>query len=67
MTSPANKSLMRNLGEFFGHLYKAVKPDSAKKRVGVSKTVDEETRGTTTLRRTTIEAIEIKRDDDPSS
>ncbi len=53
---------MRNLGEFFGHVYKAIKTDSAKdKSVVVNKQVDEEQQGDMTLRRTTIEEIEIKR------
>ncbi|MHC4427331.1 MAG: hypothetical protein ACYS0D_01840 [Planctomycetota bacterium] len=60
MTDAGKKSLMRNLGAFFGHVYKAIKTDPAKKRTIVSKTVEEEDRGSMTLRRTTIEEVEIK-------
>ncbi len=60
MTTPKDKSLMRNLGEFFGHVYRAIKTDPAKRRTVVSKHVEEEDRGDLTLRRTTIEEVEIK-------
>ncbi len=60
MTTPKDKSLMRNLGEFFGHVYRAIKTDPAKRRTVVSKTVEEEERGELTLRRTTIEEVEIR-------
>ncbi|MHC4414195.1 MAG: hypothetical protein ACYS0G_02805 [Planctomycetota bacterium] len=50
---------MRNLGEFFGHLYKAVKTNPSRKTV-VRKTVQEEDRGNLVLRRTTIEEVEIQ-------
>ena len=50
---------MRNLGEFFGHLFKAVKTDPARKRIVIDKTEEKEQRGQMTLRRTTIEEIEI--------
>jgi hypothetical protein len=56
---------MRSLGEFFGHIAKAVKTDPAKKTKTVSKTVEEEQRGDLTLRRTTIEEIEIHDTDSP--
>lgn len=49
---------MRSLGEFFGHIAKAVRSDP-KKRI-VRKSIEEETRGTTVLRRTTIEEIELR-------
>lgn len=52
------KSLMRNLGEFFGHITKAVKHDPAQQQV-IRKDVEEEKRGDITLRRTTIEEIEV--------
>ena len=60
MRKPGNKSLMRNLGEFFGHVYRAVRSDPARRRTIVNKTVEEEHRGSMTLRRTTIEEVEIK-------
>ena len=51
---------MRNLGAFFGHIVRAVKTDPREKRTVVRKTVEEETHGDITLRRTTIEEIEFK-------
>ncbi|MHC4447273.1 MAG: hypothetical protein ACYSXF_05770 [Planctomycetota bacterium] len=58
MPEPKRKSLMHNLGEFVGHIVKAVKTDPSKKVV--KKTVEEEDRGDVVLRRTTIEEVEIK-------
>jgi hypothetical protein len=60
MADAGKKSLMRNLGEFFGHVYQAIRTDPTKKRTIVNKTVEEEDRGSLTLRRTTIEEVEIK-------
>jgi hypothetical protein len=51
------KTLARSLGEFFGHIAKGVKTDPAKKVV--RKEVEEEERPGMTLRRTTIEEIEL--------
>ncbi len=65
MSRSKDKSLLRNLGEFFGHVYKAIRTDPAKKRVILKKTEEEEKRGDITLRRTTIEEIEIKQPPDP--
>ena len=65
MSRSKDKSLMRSLGEFFGHVYKAIRTDPAKKRVILKKTEEEEKRGDITLRRTTIEEIEIKKPPDP--
>ncbi|MCA9291266.1 MAG: hypothetical protein KDA25_09055 [Phycisphaerales bacterium] len=64
MTTPRSKSLMRNLGEFFGHLAKAVRTDPAKDphRTVVRTEVEEEDRGDVILRRTTIEEVEVRRD-----
>ncbi len=60
------KPLMRSLGEFFGHIVRAVKTDAAKApapRAEVRRETAEETRdtpaGPVTLRRTTIEEIEL--------
>lgn len=55
-----SKSLMRSLGEFFGHIARGVKTDPAKKVV--RKNVEEERRGNVTLRRTTIEEIEVRKE-----
>ncbi len=56
------KPLMRSLGEFVGYIVKAAKSDPAPKRIMVNKTVDQEDRDKVTLRRTTIDEIEFKRD-----
>jgi len=61
---------MRSLGEFFGHVAKGVKTDPAAGRAParqtVRKSVEEEQRdtpqGKVTIRRTTIEEIEVNRD-----
>ena len=50
---------MRSLGEFVGHIVKAVKHEPRGKRVVISKSTQQERRGNVTLRRTTIEEIEI--------
>jgi hypothetical protein len=53
---------MRNIGEFFGHIVKAVRtPAGAPGRREVSRTTEEEDQGDVILRRTTIEEIELKR------
>ena len=55
------KPLARNLGSFFGHIWKAVKtkPDTKQKQV-VRKKVEEQEHGDVILRRTTIDEIEKK-------
>jgi len=65
MPSPTTKSLMRSLGEFVGHIARGVRTDPRKKVI--RRDVEEEQRGDITLRRTTIEEIEFKRDDPESS
>jgi hypothetical protein len=50
---------MRSLGEFVGHIVKAVKTDPRQKRVVLKKTQQQVDRGNVTLRRTTVEEIEI--------
>ena len=60
MTQREHKPLMRSLGEFVGHLARAVKADVGDKRAVVNKTTQEATKGNVTLRRTTIEEIEIR-------
>jgi len=57
---------MRSLGEFFGHIARGVKADvKPAKPQEVRRTVEEETRdtpqGKVTLRRTTIEEVEIRK------
>jgi hypothetical protein len=66
MSESKNKPLMRSLGEFFGHIVKAVKTDPAKKQTVISKNVEQENHGNITLRRTTIEEIEIQEPKDQS-
>lgn len=62
MTPERKKSLMRNLGEFFGHITRAIRTDAGKnKPTIVRKDVEEEQRGNITLRRTTIEEVKISR------
>lgn len=51
---------MRGVGRFFGHVWHAIaSPASDKKRVEVRRDVEEERREGITLRRTTIEEIEL--------
>ena len=66
MAERKNKSLMQSLGEFVGHIVKAVKADPGKKRTVIKKTTEEEQRGNLTLRRTTIEEIEVHDPKDPN-
>ena len=51
---------MRSLGEFVGHIVKAVKHEPKGKRVVLNKTTQQEHRGNITLRRTTVEEIELR-------
>jgi hypothetical protein len=64
MATNGNKSLMRCLGEFVGHIVHAVKSDSTIKEV--NRTVEQKTEGSRTLRRTTIDEIEIRQEDTKS-
>jgi hypothetical protein len=61
LTNSENKPLMRSLGEFVGHIVKAVKNEPKGRRVAHNKTSRQERRGNITLRRTTIEEIEVDR------
>ncbi len=63
--APAEKSLMRSLGEFFGHISRAVKTDvtpDLRERLEVRRDVREAVADTPSgpivLRRTTIDEIE---------
>jgi hypothetical protein len=67
MGSTPDKSLMRSLGEFFGHIVRGVKaPVEGAERHEVRREVQEETwetaQGKVTLRRTTIEEVVIDPD-----
>ncbi len=66
MTNSENKPLMRSLGEFVGHIVKAVKNSPGAKRVVLNKTTRQQRRGTITLRRTTTDEIEIHDTKNPS-
>jgi hypothetical protein len=68
MPDKPSKSLMRSLGEFFGNIARGVTADVGKSKPHETRrTVEEETRdtpqGKITLRRTTIEEVEIKKPD----
>jgi hypothetical protein len=52
---------MRSLGEFVGHIVKAVKSEPTGRRVVLNKTTQQQKRGNITLRRTTIEEIEVNK------
>ena len=60
------KSISRSLGEFLGHIIHGAKTKvdadgNEVVREEVSRTVEEEDRGEVTLRRTTIEEIEFRK------
>jgi|TARA_B100000953_G_C17757809_1_gene337934 hypothetical protein len=61
MSVKHNKPLMRCLGEFVGHIMHALKSNDTSQEV--RRTVEEKTDGQVTLRRTTIDEIEIKAED----
>lgn len=67
---PKRRSLMHNLGAFFGHIIKGAKTDPAGNRRVVRHDVEEETRdtpeGKMTLRRTTIEEVELEKRPPPA-
>jgi hypothetical protein len=59
MQTPTRKPLMRSLGEFVGHIIRAVKTDPARKVI--HKSIDEQQQDSLILRRTTIDEVEIKK------
>ena len=61
MATEDKKPLMRCLGEFVGQIVRAVKSDVTKREV--NRTVEEKKEGNVTLRRTTIDEIEIKQEE----
>jgi hypothetical protein len=65
MSDSKKKPLMRSLGEVFVHIVKGVKTDPSEKQTVTSRNVEEEDHGNITLRRTTIEEIEIQEPKDP--
>lgn len=64
MSTKHKKPLMRCLGEFVGHIVRAVQSDSSKQEL--DRTVEEKIEGNVTLRRTTIDEIEINSKDSQS-
>ncbi len=58
-----DKTIMRSLGEFFGHIVKGIRTDPARRRTVVRRETEEQHRGPITLRRTPIDEIEFKSDD----
>ena len=69
MSEQGKKPLMRCLGEFFGNIAQGIRtnPDEASTRQEVSRTVEERVEGDMTLRRTTIDEIEIHQSDEERS
>jgi hypothetical protein len=67
-TDVKKKHLMRSLGEFVGHIWRGVttdpRNDHRKDKRVLKKTVEEEERDGVTLRRTTIEEVEFRKDRD---
>ena len=64
MAAAKKKPLMRNLGEFFGHIIKGVRADTGKKparKQVIKKEVQEQEDENMILRRTTIEEIAFKK------
>lgn len=58
MSKQPRKPLMRSLGEFCGHIAKAVKTDPNRKTI--RKSVEQQERGNVTMRRTTIDEIVLR-------
>jgi hypothetical protein len=61
MAADNKKPLMRCFGEFVGHIVHAMKTNSSKREV--NRSVEEKKEGNVTLRRTTIDEIEINQED----
>ena len=57
---------MRSLGEFVGHIVKAVRNEPGGTRVVLDKSTQQQRRGNITLRRTTTDEIEIHDTKNPS-
>jgi len=63
MATTPDKPLMRCLGEFVGYIVNAVKTNPDKNKHELHRSVEEQTDGQVTLRRTTIDEIEIQSGD----
>ncbi len=57
---------MRSIGEFVGHIVKAVRTKPGGTRVVLDKSTQQQQRGSITLRRTTTDEIEIQDTKNPS-
>ena len=67
MSTQKKKPLMRCLGEFFGNIAQGIRtnPESDVKRTEVNRTVEEHsTEDGVILRRTTIDEVEVRHDDE---
>ena len=62
MADKQDKSLMRSLGEFFGHVAKGVRTDPSKRTLSsdVEEEVRDTPRGKVTIRRTTTEEMIVE-------
>jgi len=64
MSPSQRKSLMRNLGEFFGHVTRALRSDPGTRKRVLDRSIEQDERqtdgGKVTLRRTTVEEIEFE-------
>lgn len=62
----ARKGLMRSLGEFVGHIGRAIRSDPAREKSEVRRETEVEERrgeeGRVILRRTTIEEMEVRKE-----
>lgn len=69
MASRDDKTLMRSLGEFFGHVAKGVKTDPTKKVVRKEVEVEERDtpEGKVVLRRTIVEEVEVAKPKKPET
>lgn len=67
MASRDDKTLMRSIGEFFGHVAKGVKTDPTKKVVRKEVEVEERDTpdGKVVLRRTIVEEVEVAKPKKP--
>ncbi|MBC23909.1 MAG: hypothetical protein CMJ32_08360 [Phycisphaerae bacterium] len=61
---PERKPIMRCLGEFVGHITRAIKSDPTRESHVVGTRVREDDKGNLTFRRTTIDEIEFKQSPD---
>jgi len=63
MTEPQKKPLMRCIGEFFGHIIKAVRKDVPDEKKVIESSQTEERRGEVILRETRVREVEFRSDE----